>query len=88
MKIKFVFIAATILFATIVTSVTTLKKSIPLFDLEIEALAGVENGNTTCTVTTICRDIFGNQTGSVACQGTTCKRGITWVECDGHRTDC
>ncbi len=42
-----------------------------------------------CTVMSICRDIFSNQTGSVSCTGICyCKRGFESVTCDGNTTKC
>lgn len=44
MKIKYAIIAATILVAGTVTSMKTIKKSTPLFEANVEALADSEGG--------------------------------------------
>lgn len=60
----------------------------PIIQQGVEVLTVGEVGDYSCTVTSICSNPFGQQTGSVSCTGTSCKRGYEWVECDGHRTNC
>lgn len=40
----------------------------------------------TCEVKTMCTVACG--AGYVKCSGQKCKKGSTWVECDGSRTNC
>lgn len=64
-----------------------------LFD-SIESLAADESGGPySCTASTTCYNIIGQEDGSVSCSGNVCSRGSDWsgnrwVECDGHRTSC
>jgi hypothetical protein len=50
--------------------------------------SGGSGGGSSCTVTTICRNAAGQETGSVSCTGTTCSQGTTWVRCNGETTTC
>lgn len=65
-----------------------------LFLSSIEALAGDEAGYS-CTVSSKCFNLIGQETGEVSCTGKKCSGGNTglwgsepWVECDGNKTTC
>jgi len=46
-------------------------------------------GSQTCSVQTLCTDIFtGRLTGSVSCSGTSCSRNSNSVTCNGVTTHC
>ena len=61
---------------------------VSLADISVMAQADGESGYS-CSATTYCYDLFGTKVGEVSCTGVVeCKRGRTWVECDGNRTYC
>lgn len=70
------------------------KEPIRLFLANIESFAADESaGEYTCTATTKCYNMIGQEDGSVSCSGDVCSRGSDWsgnrwVECDGRRTSC
>ena len=62
-------------------------KNFSLFSLTTMAHADGESGYS-CSVSTNCYNLWGALMGSVACTGTKCSRGSSWVKCDGKTTEC